>query len=703
MELPSLRPDLKVVQSINKKGLPDYLLEDPVSGKVFVFQEKEYFICKQLDGQTPLPDVLERFGKRFGSGMELQQLEAFIRNLGEQGLIAGYSLGPSSAFHLFQYQSPEKWKRWKIFNPEKLMTWLAERLWWCYTRAFFFSSVIIFLLAVGAVSFHFTEFIDDIKVLVRPLTILQMLLVMYLFVNIPQEFARGMTGARFGGFVYEYGIWLAYDIMPRFYCLSRVWVIPEKSKRGWILFAPTFYALLIGSAGVLLWRMTTPTSVLNVLGLMVAVITVIDTCLRLNFLWPTEGYYLLANWIDAQDFRRRTIHAFQSWLFRKPMPEPFTVREKRLFILYGVLTVITTFPALAVLAYFIGRTLIYSYAGAGGLLFIGMVSVKYRRGISFLIKENKMIQWLSSKGIHSQSKKKARLIFWTVSIIVISLFPYPYEAGGPFRILPFQKIELHTQVSGEIKKILVKENDLVKKGEVQALIDVREHQKNLDSTQADLEKAEHDVESARTRFGYSSKEKKRLGILFKEGVISEEEHDAAAKQADVDEQDLQSAKAVVRDLQARVTFYKDNIELTRLLAPISGRVVTPYIDTKVGQVLKQGDLFAEYEEMETVQAEVQLPEEYIDEITIGAQVKVRPQAYPTRFFRGDVVLIAPRASDTPSGKVVRVITNIPNPKMELRPDMTGEAKIEGGWEPVIVAFTKAIVRFFMVEVWSWFP
>lgn len=128
------------------------------------------------------------------------------------------------------------------------------------------------------------------------------------------------------------------------------------------------------------------------------------------------------------------------------------------------------------------------------------------------------------------------------------------------------------------------------------------------------------------------------------------------------------------------------------------------MEMKVGQVLKEGDLFATYELTEIIQAEIQLPEGDVPEVKIGAKVKIRPEAYPTRFFYGHVVLIAPTATDTPDGKkVVRVLTNIPNHKQELKPEMTGGAKIEGGWKPVIVAFTRPVVRFIMVEVWSWFP
>ena len=703
MQLPLLRSDLEISKRRTARDSYRYLIHDQVSGEVFEFGEEEFFLCKQLDGKSPLYDIQARFEKQFNVRLNMEQLEALISQLQAAGLLEGYPASSKSISELFQSPSPETWKRWKLLNPERPLNWIAEKFWWCFTRPFLIASSFIFILGVGVLLNNFSKFLQDVKFLFEPLTLFQVFAVMYIFVNLPAEVARGVTSSRFGGYTDEFGIWLAYNTIPRFYCLSNVTVIGEKAKRGWILFSPSFYSIVAGSISIIVWRMTVPGTFLHKISLIISVVAIFDAFIRLNFLWPTEASYLLSNWFDKQDFRNRAIRTFKSWIFRRPMPEPLSTEEKRLFIWYGLLTAIATFLTLIFLAYFVGKMLISYLAGIGALIFSTIVFIKYRKGISAIMKENTFFQWLSNIHLYVRNKKKARLLFWSVSLLIILLFPYPYEVGGPFKILSFEKIELHTQVAGEIKKVFVKENDLVKKGDLQAVIDVREHQKNFDSTQADLDKAEHDVESAQTKFEYSSKEKKRLRALFKEGVISEEEYDNAAKQSDVDEKNIKSARAVVRDLRVKVKFYKENVELTNLLAPISGRVVTPYIDKKVGQMLNQGDLFAVFENMETVQAEIQVPEEYIDDVKIGATIKVRPQAYPTRFYRGDVVLIAPSATDGPSGKVVRVITNIPNPKMELRPDMTGEAKIEGGWKPVIVAFTKAIVRFFMVEVWSWFP
>lgn len=739
---PVFRSDLEITSHPNKLGHVSYFVKDSNSEEVFEFGEEEYFICRQLDGQSSFSEIQSRLRQRFKVSPDIDQLNAFIYQLGQSGLLTGDRVKASSSIlsALLQPES-QQWKRWNLYNPNRLLTWLSRKLRWSYTPAFIIASGMVFLLATGILYNNFFDFLKDLKLLFVPVSIFKVAIIYFLCFNIPSQIVRGMTAVHFGGHTHECGIHLVFDVFPLFYCKSRIWEVREKSARNWVLFAPSFLSILSASLGVLCWKMSSPATALHTFGITIAFVGAVNSLVKLNFLWPTDTSHLLSNWLEIPDFRNRAIKVFESWILLRALPEALTSREKKLYIWYGLLTTGVTLSSLVLIIFLIGKELVDYLAGTGALIFLAIVLVKYRKNTETSFKESRVFSWLPRIRIDSRYRRKVRILFWTVSLILILLFPYPYEAGGPFKLLPWEQIELHTQVSGQIKEVFVKENDSVKKGDLQALIDVREHQKNLDVTQAELERAVSDlrltesgskpeeiqkanelVETAKIQLAYSKKEAVLFRDLLKEGVISQAVHDNAAQKADVDAKNLDLAKAhleliksgprpeeieakkaVVRDLQTRLKYFKENVGLTKLSAPISGRAITPYIETKVGQVLKEGDLFVVYENTETIQAEIQLPEADIDEVKIGASVKIRPQAYPTRFFYGNVVLIAPSASDTLNGKIVRVITNMPNPDMKLRPQMTGEAKIEGGWEPAVVAFSKAIVRFIMVEVWSWFP
>jgi multidrug resistance efflux pump len=344
---------------------------------------------------------------------------------------------------------------------------------------------------------------------------------------------------------------------------------------------------------------------------------------------------------------------------------------------------------------------------------------------------------------NSSAKPKRKILRWfaLIIIIIIMLLPYPYETGGSFSFRPLDRVELHTQVSGEVKEVFVKEGDRIKKDQAIGLLDPREHQKNYDVVLADLDKARADlklleagakpeeiekakqqVTTAEKRYEYSSIEAKRLEELYKTGVTPEEEYLEAAKIADVDAANLEFAKAhlklvksgarpeeveaqkaIIRDLETRLKFYEEDIAFSRITAPISGVIITAYMESKVGQILNKGDLFAIMQDATKIQAEIYVPEGDIGEVSLDASVRVKLWAYPTKYFHGKVVSIAPAAEVTNEGNVVRVLSEFENPDGILKPEMTGEAKIKGETRPVFLSFTRMLVRFFLVEVWSWFP
>ena len=86
------RQDLEVIPRVVEGEGLRYILKDPETGKIFGFREEEYFICRQLDGQTPLPAIQDAFYQHFHIPMELEQLEAFVRHLASLELLE-YSPG----------------------------------------------------------------------------------------------------------------------------------------------------------------------------------------------------------------------------------------------------------------------------------------------------------------------------------------------------------------------------------------------------------------------------------------------------------------------------------------------------------------------------------------------------------------------------------------------------------------------------------
>ena len=126
------------------------------------------------------------------------------------------------------------------------------------------------------------------------------------------------------------------------------------------------------------------------------------------------------------------------------------------------------------------------------------------------------------------------------------------------RLEAVDQVEIHPRVSGYIKRVTFAEGNEVKKGEVLFEIDPRPYE-------ADLARAEAELESARSAASLAKSEVQRAGKLVDMQAISREEFDSRTS-AEV------QGGAQVRALEAAVQTARLNLDWTRVRSPIAGRV-----------------------------------------------------------------------------------------------------------------------------------
>jgi len=126
------------------------------------------------------------------------------------------------------------------------------------------------------------------------------------------------------------------------------------------------------------------------------------------------------------------------------------------------------------------------------------------------------------------------------------------------RLEAVDQVEIHPRVTGYIKRVTFAEGKEVRKGEVLFEIDPRPYE-------ADLARAEAELESARSAASLAKSEVQRAGKLVDMQAISREEFDSRTS-AEV------QGGAQVRALEAAVRTARLNLEWTRIRSPIAGRV-----------------------------------------------------------------------------------------------------------------------------------
>ncbi|MBI1892831.1 MAG: efflux RND transporter periplasmic adaptor subunit [Candidatus Rokubacteria bacterium] len=647
-----------------------FIVKDPQSGAVFTLGEREYFLCQQLDGRTSLDEVLARFRSRFQDPLSRESLSAFVRELAERGLLVGTEAALAMAVAAPAGERRPLWRR-KLINPDKILGMLAPHVSWCFTRAFLVGSSLPVLLAVHILVTNWGEFSaaaaeslgEDVLKLIGLWFAVQLLAVI----------VQGLAVKVQGGEVREIGVQI-FRMLPRFYCrTSGGFWRGRKSSNMAVQFAPIHFVLVMWAGATIVWWLNGPGTYAYTTGLMFAMASTLCMWMTVNPLEKRWGYTLLTVWTEVPNLQQFSIAALRARLSRRGPSQPLTHRERTWFVWFGLLWIAFTTAWLADVLWKVGVALTGALQGAGAIILIAWMV--YGLPIGRPVRRALPLIWNPSARVSVRLVVRVAIL---LILVIGSFLPYSYHAGGSFKILPVQRYEVHVEIDGGvIRTVAVKEGQWVNKGDVLATIDQREYRKNLETAEAQL---------ASTRA--------QLSLLRKQ----------IAMLTDVpDIERIQQLEAEVRRLEVVVGNAKRELELTILRSPISGKVITPHIDQKVGEFLKKGDMLAVIEDARTVEVEISVPEGDVPEVRPGAAVTAAPWAYPDRTFSGDVLSVASAASGDGKSTVVRVLARLANPDGLLKSEMTGYAKIGADTKPVWEVVMRRLLRWIKVEVWSWIP
>jgi multidrug resistance efflux pump len=159
-------------------------------------------------------------------------------------------------------------------------------------------------------------------------------------------------------------------------------------------------------------------------------------------------------------------------------------------------------------------------------------------------------------------------------------------------------------------------------------------------------------------------------------------------------------------LAAQIAILSDQLRRSALIAPTDGVVTTPRVEERVGAHFDEGNTVIDVEDPSTLYTRIFMNEKELGDVEVGRPVALRVAAFPARVYPGRVSEIAPRAvpGGTPAfpTNIVEVRLWVENRSGELRPGMSGWAKIDCGPRPLGAILLRRVARYLRTEVWSWF-
>lgn len=247
---------------------------------------------------------------------------------------------------------------------------------------------------------------------------------------------------------------------------------------------------------------------------------------------------------------------------------------------------------------------------------------------------------------------------------------------------PTRTVNIGSELSGTVARVLVDVNDQVKKGQVLVELDRVRLQGQLERSRATLASNRAKVSQVEATLKESQAQLTRyeeVARLSGGKVPSAAELDTARATVSRAQADLNAARAAVTDAQAQVLIDETNLGKTAIRAPIDGVILTRTVDpgNAVAASLQAVTLFTLAEDLSHMRLQVNVDEADVGSLRVGQEADFSVSAWPQRRYPATVTRVAYGSTTTDNVVTYPTLLDVANEDLSLRPGMTASATIRG--------------------------
>jgi HlyD family secretion protein len=223
-------------------------------------------------------------------------------------------------------------------------------------------------------------------------------------------------------------------------------------------------------------------------------------------------------------------------------------------------------------------------------------------------------------------------------------------------VVPQSLSKVGAKIPGRLARVMVKEGDTVKAGEVIAELEGADQRSAVAAAQSRVAVARASVETARANLAETRQRADRVRLLVQREAMSRSELEDLEARQKVMTEAVRAAEAQVAAAQAEVEPLKVNLKERLILAPIDGTVITKpaMAGETVGPQLTGVANIAEIADFRSIVVEVDVPEARLGLIQVGGPAEIVLDAYPTRRYRGTTADLGKRVNRSKGTVVVKV-------------------------------------------------
>lgn len=263
---------------------------------------------------------------------------------------------------------------------------------------------------------------------------------------------------------------------------------------------------------------------------------------------------------------------------------------------------------------------------------------------------------------------------------------------------PTRSVNVGSELSGTVLRVLVDVNDRVKKGQVLVELDTAKLSDQILRSRASVASARAKVAQAAATMKEAQGNLARLEEVARLSggkVPSAAELDTGRASVDRARADEASARASVADAQAALSTDETNLKKASIRSPTDGVVLTRTVDpgNAVAASLQAVTLFTVAEDLSKLRLQVNVDEADVGSVSVGQRASFTVSAYPSRKYPATITRVA--YGSTITDNVVTYITylDVDNADLSLRPGMTATATIAAVERQDVLLVPNTALRF----------
>jgi membrane fusion protein (multidrug efflux system) len=238
-----------------------------------------------------------------------------------------------------------------------------------------------------------------------------------------------------------------------------------------------------------------------------------------------------------------------------------------------------------------------------------------------------------------------------------------------------EKAAISPKISGIMEEVLVREGNVLNKGDVLARFDDDDFRLQVKQVEAGLAQAKANFKNAEIELA-------RKEELLKEQAIPQGLYDTFKARYEM-------AKAQRESAEVTLALAKQNLADTIVRSPISGVVDYRGIEPGEYYMTMSGKPIFRVVTINPIRTKFTLPEKYAGRAKVGQRVKISVDAFPGESFLGEVSVVNP--SVDPISRTFNLEALIPNPDHRLKPGFFASVELIFWEKPDVFAVSQAII------------